>query len=146
MNVNLYIGAMLLTVAANVGYHLSQRSISAEVNPLLSLAITYAVALLLTCAALPFFPSASAAPWPVQIRSANWASYALGAAIVGLELGFLLAYRAGWKVGIAAIYSNAAVTLLLIPAGFLLFRERLDFGKALGIALAGGGLWLLGRP
>ena len=120
---------MLLTIAANVGYHLSQRSIDAGTNPLVSLQITYAVALLVTCAALPFFPSQTAAPWPAQLRSANWASYALGVAIVGLELGFLLAYRAGWKVGVAALYSNAAVTLLLIPPGILFFQERLDFRK-----------------
>ena len=137
---------MLLTVVANVGYHLCQRSISVKVNPLVSLLVTYAVALLMTCAALPFFPSETAAPWPAQLRAANWASYALGIAIVGLELGFLLAYRAGWKVGVTALYSTAAVTLLLIPAGVLAFQERLDFRKALGIALAGAGLWLLGRP
>jgi drug/metabolite transporter (DMT)-like permease len=143
---NLYAGSMILTVAANVAYHLCQRSISVKANPLVSLLVTYAVALLATCAALPFFPGEAAGPWPVQLRAVNWASYALGAAVVGLELGFLLAYRAGWRVGIAALYSNAAVTLLLIPAGYLVFQERLDFRKALGIALAGGGLWLLGRP
>lgn len=113
---------------------------------MVSLLVTYAVALLMTCAALPFFPSEPAASWPAQLRAVNWASYALGLAIVGLELGFLLAYRAGWKVGVAALYSNAAVTLLLVPAGILAFQERLDARKALGLALAGGGLWLLGRP
>ena len=143
---NLYGGAMLLTVAANVGYHLCQRSISARANPLVSLLATYGVAFVVTCAALPFFPPETPASFPAQLRAANWASYALGVAIVGLELGFLLAYRAGWKVGIAALYSSAAVTLLLIPAGVLVFQERLDTRKVLGIALAGGGLWLLGRP
>jgi hypothetical protein len=33
--VNLDFGAMLLTVAANAGYRLSQRSINDEANPLL---------------------------------------------------------------------------------------------------------------
>ena len=61
-----------------------------------------------------------------------------------MELGFLLAYRAGWRVGVAALYSNALVTILLVPVGLLAFRETLDARRLLGLALAGAGLWLLG--
>jgi drug/metabolite transporter (DMT)-like permease len=141
---SLYYGAMLLTVVSNVGYHVCQRSISAKVNPLVSLLITYGVAALAALIALPFFPADGAPSWTEQLRAANWASFALGAAIVGLELGFLLAYRAGWRVSVAALYSNAAVTILLVPVGLLAFHERLDARRVLGLALAGGGLWLLG--
>ena len=63
---------------------------------------------------------------------------------MGLELGFLLVYRSGWKVSIAALFSNALVTVLLIPVGMLIFKEQLDLKKALGIALASVGLWLIG--
>ena len=31
------------------------------------------------------------------------------------ELGFLLAYRSGWNLGVAALYSNAATALVLLP-------------------------------
>lgn len=143
---NAYAGAMLLTVGANVAYHLCQRSIDRNTNPLASLIITYAIALIAALVAWLLFPVPSPAPLSTQLRSANWASYACGLSILGLELGFLLAYRAGWKVGVAALYSNAAVTVLLVPAGFLFFSERLDARKAVGLVLAGAGLWLLGRP
>jgi hypothetical protein len=141
---NLYHGAMLLTVAANVGYHFCQRSIGAKSDPLVSLLATYCVAALATSIALPFFRADGAPPLTTQLRALNWASFALGVAIVGLELGFLLAYRAGWRVGVAALYSNALVTILLVPVGLLAFGERLDARRLLGLALAGGGLWLLG--
>jgi drug/metabolite transporter (DMT)-like permease len=133
---------MLLTVIANVGYHLSQRSISTKINPLLSLALTYGVALAATLLALPLFPMGET-PLGQQIRSANWATYALGLAAVGLELGFLLVYRSGWKVSVAALVSNALVTLLLVPVGILLFREHLDLKKFCGIVLVSAGLWLI---
>lgn len=79
-----------------------------------------------------------------QIKSANWATYSLGLALVGLELGFLLVYRSGWKVSIAALFCNAFVTALLIPVGVLIFREQLDLKKIAGIVLASAGLWLIG--
>lgn len=140
---NPYFGSMLMTVLANVGYHLSQRGISGKVNPLVSLTLTYLVALTATVIAMPFFSVPEGSSWIDQVKSANWATYALGLALVGLELGFLLAYRAGWKVSLAALYSNALVTLLLIPVGLLVFQEHLDVKKALGILLASAGLWLM---
>jgi uncharacterized membrane protein len=141
---SLYYGAMLLTVFSNVGYHFCQRSIGAKSDPLASLLATYCVAALAVAAAMPFFRAEGAPPLGAQLRALNWASFALGAVIVGLELGFLLAYRAGWRVGVAALYSNALVTILLVPVGLIAFRERLDARRLLGLALAGGGLWLLG--
>ena len=36
--------AIVLTVMANIGYHLSQKSITSDVNPYVSLSVTYAVA------------------------------------------------------------------------------------------------------
>ena len=140
----LYFGSMLLTVISNVAYHVSQRSITAKINPLLSLTLTYMVALATTLVVFPFFSSPGAGSLGQQIKSINWATYSLGLAVVGLELGFLLAYRSGWKVSIAALFSNALVTLLLIPVGMLFFREQLDPKKILGIALASVGLWLIG--
>jgi len=38
-----------------------------------------------------------------EVRQLNWASYLLAFSIVGLEVGFLLVYRSGWNLGIAAV-------------------------------------------
>lgn len=140
----LYFGSMLLTVICNVGYHLSQKSIHPKLNPLLSLTLTYGVALLCTLVAIPFFRGDDALSLGQQIKLANWATYVLGIALVGLELGFLLAYRSGWKMSVAALFSNSAVTLLLIPVGLAVFRESLDARRIAGIGLASVGLWLIG--
>jgi hypothetical protein len=142
----LYIGSMVLTIISNMGYHLAQRSISGAVNPLVSLLVTYLVALTATLVALPFFAGTGAAGGSVldQLKAANWASYALGLAAVGLELGFLLVYRAGWKISLAALTSNAIVTVLLIPVGLLFFHEQLGLKKMVGIVFATVGLWLIG--
>ena len=48
--------SVVAIVASNVLYHVSQKSIPSGVHPLLSVAVTYAAALLVTLALWPFSP------------------------------------------------------------------------------------------
>ena len=52
-------------------------------------------------------------------KLSNWAVFSLGAAAALIELGFLLAYRAGWKISMAAVATNAAAAIALIPIGIV---------------------------
>ena len=135
--------SLAIAVLANVLYHVAQRSVPPGVHPLASLFANYAVALVGTALLLPFFPSS--APLGASLRALNWASVAVGVAIVGVELGFLLAYRAGWNVSLAAVTSGTVLAVLLIPVGVLLFRERLSATNLLGIVLCVAGLVLVSR-
>ncbi|MEM6292604.1 MAG: hypothetical protein AAGA54_15125 [Myxococcota bacterium] len=138
---SLYVISIGLTILANVGYHLLQRAIRPDLNPLISLISTYATALLACAIALPFFRGDT--PLGEQFGKLGWPSAVLGLAIIALELGFLLAYRAGWNISIAALYSNAAVALLLLPIGLMAFSEGMDLRKAAGLVCAFIGLLLL---
>lgn len=137
----MFYGALALTVLSNVLYHYFQKVIPGNVNPLLSLAVTYLVAAVATVLLLPLFPMQGALG--AELRKLNWASVGLGAVIVGLELGFLLAYRAGWNLNLASLVANTTVALLLIPLGLLLFKEQLTPLNMLGIVLAIAGLILV---
>jgi len=134
-------GAIALTILSNVLYHVFQKVIPGNVNPLLSLAVTYLVAATATLLLLPLFPLQGALG--AEVRKLNWASVGLGAVIVRLELGFLLAYRSGWNISIASLVANTTVALLLIPVGLLLFKEELSAINILGIVLAIAGLMLV---
>lgn len=138
----LYYFSLGLTVVSNVFYHVVLKVTPAGVSPVLSLLVTYVTAAVLTAALYPFFPG-KAASVLAGLRELNWASYALGVAIVGLEVGFLLAYRAGWNISLAALISSTAVSLLLIPVGLALFREALTGVQLLGMALCLAGLVLV---
>jgi drug/metabolite transporter (DMT)-like permease len=139
----LFVSAILLIVLSNVAYHVAQKSISPTVHPLISLLVTYVVALAITLLLLPFFP-VRAAPG-VALRQVNWASVAVGVTIVGVEIGFLLAYRAGWKVSIGSAVASAAVAVLLLPTGLVLFRERLSASNLVGVLLCVAGFLLAVR-
>lgn len=119
-----YYFPILLTVFSNVFYHIFLKLTPGSVNPIISLTITYAIAMVATMIIYPFYPSQSTVI--TELKSLNWASYALGVAIVGLEIGFLLAYRMGWQINMAGIISNIAVALVLIPIGLFFFKESLS--------------------
>ncbi len=127
-----------LAVVSSVFYHLIQKLTPANANPGLTLAITYLTAALLSLALFPFYPLKESLA--ASLRQLNWTSLALGVAIVGLEIGFLLAYRAGWNVSTAAVIANVAVAIILIPIGLLLFKDRVSLVNLAGVLVCIVGL------
>lgn len=136
--------AILLLVAANVGYHVCQKTIPGVANPMLSVIITFLVAALGSAALLPFFFPAGA-ELSAELAKLNWASILLGLTIIAIEVGFLLLYRSGYQVSLGAVLVNSLVALALLPVGVLLFRERLLPGDIAGILLLMAGLFLIAR-
>ena len=88
-----------------------------------------------------FFPPSEG--WTAALSKISWASAALGLSIIGLELGFLLAYRAGWAISTAGIVSATAVAMVLVPVSLAAFKERLSPVNGLGIVLCIIGLVLV---
>ncbi len=130
-----------LTIVSNVVYHLAQKSVPRNADPMLSLVVTYIVALAVTLIILLI----GGVPKEASFRTLNWATVATGIAIVGVEIGFLLAYRAGLNVSLGAVTSNVAVALVMLPLGVLLFREQLSASNIAGLVLCLGGLALIVR-
>jgi uncharacterized membrane protein len=136
-----YYAPLLLIILSSTLYHFTQKATPANVHPLLTLVITYGAATLFCLALLPLFPLKTSLG--ESLRRVNWASFVLALAITGIEIGFLLAYRAGWKISMAALITNTSVALLLIPVGLLGFAEKLSIHQAAGIALCIAGLILI---
>jgi len=127
----LFYVAFGVAVFSSVLYHVFQKAISPSVNPIVSLMVTYAVAFILS---IPLFIL-----FPIQenlvdsLRKVNWATIALSIAIIGLEAGFLLAYRAGWNLGVTGVAANTASALLLVPIGMMLFKEKPTLINIIGV-------------
>lgn len=139
----MFYGAMALIVVSVTSYQLTQKAMPADANPFLSLALAYVFSLAVCLALLLFFPLRTGLG--EALRQTNWATYALGLSVVGIEVGFLLAYRAGWQISSAPLVANALGALVLIPAGALLFSERVTPSQAAGILLCLVGLVLINR-
>jgi drug/metabolite transporter (DMT)-like permease len=135
--------SVVMIVASNLLYHVAQKSIPADANPLLSVAVTYAAALLVTLLLWPLAPGG--APKLAGLAKLNWATIGVGVAAVGIEIGFLLAYRAGWNISVGSLVVSVAVAILLLPTGLLLYREHLSAANVAGIVLCLAGLVLVMR-
>jgi drug/metabolite transporter (DMT)-like permease len=138
---SLFMLSFVVIVLSSVLYHVSQKSIAPGAHPVLSLLVTYLVAIAGTLLLLPLFPMRS--PLPQAWRQINWATAAVGVSIVGVELGFLLAYRSGWKLSIGSAASSATVAAVLVPTGLLFFGERLSAANVVGLVLCLIGLFLV---
>jgi predicted membrane protein len=77
------------------------------------------------------------------IKQMNVAIVILTLGVVGIELGYLLVFRAGWPLTRVGLTSNVGVALLVIPIGILFFKERLSLVNIAGIALCVLGLILV---
>ena len=134
---------LVIAVLSTFAYHLVIKLTPAGVNPLLSLAVTYATVTLLLLGAAAVVPDGE--PLRDSLRQVNWTALALAGTIVGLDLGFLLLYRSGFDLSLGQIVTQSSAALLLIAVGVAVFRERLTPANVAGIALCIAGLWLISR-
>ncbi len=130
-----------LTALATTVYHVAQKSIPAGANAVVSLVMTYVTALVVSLAALPL-AAGGGVPLRQAVASLNWGSYGVGASIVAVELGVLLAYRAGWRISLASVVANVATALLLVGVGVVAYREQLAARQVVGLLLCLVGLVL----
>jgi multidrug transporter EmrE-like cation transporter len=132
-----------LAIACTVGYHLVLKLTPQGANPLLSLLVTYLAVAALFAGLLIVTPGEFA--WRQELRQLNWTALGLAVAIVGLDLAFLLLYRGGYAVSLAALVTQTAAATLLLVAGIAVFRERLSAANMAGLVLCVAGLWLVNR-
>jgi len=139
----IYIFSIVLIVASNVMYNICQKSTPEKANPFVALLVTYATAIVMTLVTLIFYrPEKSLTE---SIKQLNWTSVVLGIAIVGLELGYLLAYRAGWNISVGSLVANIILALILIPVGILIYHEKFELNKVIGSVFCIIGLVLINK-
>ena len=136
----LFYFSITLAIASSALYHFVAKSTPANVNFTVSLLVTYGVAFLVTLLTFFFFPTSNVL---AELKHLNWASIGLAIAIVGIEFGFLLTYRAGWNLGIAAVLVNVIASLILVPAAIFMFKDKLSWINIGGILVCLVGLVML---
>ncbi len=131
---NWHTTSLPLVVISVLLYHLAQKNIPKDTNPLIVVASAYFFAICL-CLSGFFFTGESKRLTEI-LRSQNWLVVALlGMAALGIELGFLFAYRTGWKVSTAATTTGTFITIALAFVGVLWFKETLTVVNVIGIVL-----------
>ena len=137
----LFYFSITLAIVSSALYHFVAKSTPSNVNFTVSLLVTYAVAFVVVLFTFVFFPVKNVLSF--ELKQLNWASIGLAIAVVGIEFGFLLTYRAGWHLGIAAVLVNVIGSLIMIPVAIFIFKDKISLINILGILVCLAGLVML---
>lgn len=136
-----YIWPLALVVLSNVFYQICTKSVPEGMNPLASLSITYVVGAVTSL--MLYYTLNKDANIIREFSKVNWVPFILGFSIVGLELGYIYAYKAGWPISTAQIVQAAVLAIILIFVGYLFYHEAMTWNKIAGIMICLAGLTLI---
>jgi len=132
-----------LIVISNVFYNISTKSTPAGINPFASLTITYLVGA--AASAIIFFIMQKNGNLLREYQHLNWSALVLGIAIVGLEVGSIYMYKAGWNISTGQLVYGAILAIALILVGSLFYHEAITRTKVLGILICMIGLYFINK-
>lgn len=136
-----YIWPLALVIASNVMYQVCAKSVPGELNPFVSLTVTYSLGAVLSL--VLFFVLNRNADIVAEYRKMNWTSFLMGLSVVGLEVGYIYTYKAGWSLSTAQIIQAAILAIILIFVGYFAFKESFTWNKIVGILVCVAGLGLI---
>ena len=132
---------ILIVILSNTFYNVCMKTMPSDVNPFGALMVTYLVATIIS--AIIFAYAVGPSNVSEEISKINWTSVVLALAIVGLEVGYVFVYRAGWAVSTASVVANIGLACVLLIVGYFLYRENVSINQIVGIIVCMFGLVLI---
>ena len=132
-----YIWPLALVVFSNVVYQICAKSAPERMNPMASLTVTYLVSAAVS--ALLYFALDRGGSLLREYSKLSPAPFFFGIVLVGLEAGWIYAYKAGWQVSTGFIVQSSFLAVVLLFVGHFLYHEALTWNK-----LVGAGFCLIG--
>ena len=132
-----------LVVLSNIVYQICAKSVPKNMDAMASMTITYLVGAV--CSAVMYFVMNRNGSLLQEYMKTNWAPFFLGISVVGLEVGFIYAYKNGWAVSTASIVQSAFLAVALLIVGALLYHEPINTSKIIGVGFCLVGLYFLNR-
>lgn len=138
-----YIWPIALVVISNIIYQICAKSVPKDMDAMASMTVTYLVGAV--CSAIIFYAMHRNGNLLREYSKLNAAPFLLGISVVGLEVGFIYAYKAGWPVSTASIVQSAFLSVALIFVGALLYREAITANKIIGVVICLIGLYFINK-
>lgn len=128
-----YIWPILLVIVSNTVYQICAKSVPDTMDPFASLTVTYLIGA--AASAALYFVFNKQGNLAAEYGKLNWAPATLGIVIVGLEVGWIFAYKAGWQVSTGFIVQSAFLALVLVVVGRILYNEDISWNKIVGVII-----------
>ena len=132
-----------LVVFSNIVYQICAKGVPKDMDAMASMTITYLVGAV--CSAIMYFVMNKNGNLLQEYAKMNWAPFFLSVSVVGLEVGFIYAYKNGWAVSAASLVQSAFLAVALIIVGAVLYREAIKANKVIGIVICLIGLYFINK-
>jgi drug/metabolite transporter (DMT)-like permease len=129
----LYYFPIIFIVLSNVLYDVSAKMFPEEINALAGLLFFYLIAAIISIAL--FYITSENKNFLLELKKINKATFSLALGCTGLDLGYILIFRAGWEVSFASLVCNILIALSLIFIGIIFYREIINKKHVAGILL-----------
>ena len=130
--------SFFMLVAADCLYKIFSDRVNGGVNAFASMTITYAVAMVTSF--VLFFLTSKGTPFTGELKKLNIYSAIIGLIVCFYELGFIYAYRSGFKIGLLSPLLSVAVMVILAIVGVLFFKEKISMMNTIGLIIASIGV------
>lgn len=138
-----YIWPIALVVVSNIFYQLCAKGVPKDMDTMASMTVTYTVGAV--CSAIIYFVINRNGNLLGEYAKMNFAPALLGISVVGLEVGYIYAYKVGWSVSTASIVQSAFLAVALIFVGGLVYKEPITVNKIFGAAVCLVGLYFINK-
>jgi drug/metabolite transporter (DMT)-like permease len=112
-----------------------------KINAQAGLTAVYIIAAIVSV--IIFFVTNETKDFFKEVKKVNWAIFVLAVGCTGIDLGYILLFRAGWDISIGSLVCNIALAILLIFVGILFYREKITKYHLAGISMCLIGLTLI---
>lgn len=123
--------SILIVILSNTFYNISMKSMPSDVNPFGALMITYFIAAIISAIIFTYMVGFNNVTF--ELSKLNCTSLVLALAIVGLEIGYVFVYRAGWSLNTVSVVANIGFACVLIVVVYLLYDENVSIRQIFGI-------------
>lgn len=132
-----------LVVFSNILYQICAKGVPKDMDAMASMTITYIVGAV--CSAIMFFVMNKNGNLLQEYAKMNLAPIFLGVSVVGLEVGFIYAYKNGWAVSTASIVQSSFLAVALLVVGAVLYHETITANKIIGMVICLIGLYFINK-
>lgn len=132
-----------LVVFSNILYQICAKGVPKDMDAMASMTITYIVGAV--CSAIMFFVMNKNGNLLQEYAKMNLAPIFLGVSVVGLEVGFIYAYKNGWAVSTASIVQSSFLAVVLLVVGAVLYHETITANKIIGMVICLIGLYFINK-
>lgn len=139
-----YLWPITVLILSNVLYQVTAKKLPEQIDTFIAMVITYLIAAV--CSLVLYFTIGNKEiSISQQLAHVNWATILLGFSVIGLEVGAIFAYKAGWEISVLSIAQSAVLAIILIMVGYFFFNESITSQKIIGILICLVGLYFINK-